>query len=927
MNLIKKLFCLLAMLAPVAARADSWEVSDAFGNVSSNSSDIADGRKTADGHLHGTMSTTGTSIFVTTGNSVIITGASGGSSEGSLKVFLPSNPGFGVISIAGDLLHNSDPVSDGSVKFAVRQANIRAMELNVRDILNGTGNDYSGPISTPEELNLNVLLVNARKVISVAGGRIRVYDNGDIPSFWASNPKMVVGQEFNMNNDNIYMGDGAGVNGAGLVIESHDANNHYEIDASAAVDGFRANSINAETGVLNLKVYDLFANSVMGNVNIHPGANSINISSLYGNSFVYNPWDSTDQKHYAYNDASKTGTLGSFVNPDNANLVTWHFDDASRLQLVLENTAFDPLNPEGETALFKLTAFDATGVSNNVGADGKAKLEILVDINMANALQKVRKIKLIEADYINIGNYLDLVDLYYYDSAHDINPTTDVAKGNLMIEDCGTGKKCLYAVLDFIRPLQRIVRDSPSGWNENIDQVAAAFDAFILQKFTEYNAAHAGSELDLDVNNINLVFAGTPQWMQDLFVGDRIDSDGDGIFDGDGVYSAEEAIRENSPASKTPEAALNFVKAFGPEWGTDAAHAAHVSSEIFRAALEAHLADEEHWMRRASDKTAWSNFVSGSGAGGSALGITGGFDSKIGRRTIIGGFGGVSKSDAGDFVSGFSVGLGAYGMYNMRPIGRFYASANADYHIMRASGMEMPAVGVGRAEFERLDYGFQGGLLHRVWQNYVRGRGYIGVKKIGEWNAGLKTDMGKIMEAKQKSSAVPYAGYEMSLAKDIQIDEESWLKAFAKVGAEVTMAAPNSDTMYRFVGADQWFLWTDRDPLSDGMHLRYGVGVEYERGLGIGLVASYDRIGEINIFRLGGKYRFCSGRCRMPYEIDAEMLREDGVIVGRVKSENENDYGLVPNEIRESIKHYGLPPKQDWNRRRGRGRRVQQEFD
>lgn len=831
-------------------------------------------------------------------------------------------PGFGEIVIDGDLIHDrNEPLvnTSGSVKFEVRKVDVTALNLHVRDIINGLNNDLSGPSAVPEELNLNVLSISARKLIE-NGGKVHILEDG-IPNFWSSSPKMTISEEVRVAS-NIYMGAKSSAPGTGVVIVSNDAGNRYEIDASAANAVIRADIINAETGFLDLRVYDLFSGTVRGNVNIFPSANSINISALYGNSFVYNPWDDSVKRHYAYNDSAKAGGLGSFVNPDNAKLVTWYFDNLSHLQLVLEDTAFDPLNPEAADALFKLNSFDATGVTANMDAAGKSKLEVLVDIKQG-ANNNLRRIKLIEADYINIGDYLDLVDLHYYNDSSDYDRKV---QGNLIIEDCGTGKKCLYAVLDFIRPLQRIVRDAKNGWDKNADQMAAAFDAFIYQRFSDYNKANAGSELDLDVNNINLVFAGMPEWMQRLFVGDRIDSDGDTFFDGDGIYSAEELIRENSPASRTPQAALDFVKPFGPGWGAEAARAAHMSSELFRIAFEQHLVDEEHWVRRASDKTAWANFARGSDSRGSALGIIGGFDSKISRRSIVGGFGGVSRAGAGDFAEEFGVGVGAYGMYHARPLGRLYAMASADYHIMRASGMDLPAVGAARTEFGRLDFGFQGGLMHRIYQNYVRGRGYAGVKKIGEWNADIKTHMGKIMQAKQEAAAVPYAGYEISLAKDIQIDDESWMKAFAKIGAEYRLAAPSSDTAYRFIGANEWFDWTDANPLSDGFHARYGVGLEYNRGMGIGLVLSYDRVGEINIFRVGGKYRFCTGRCRMPEEIDAEMLREEGAAVGRTKSENEIDYGIVPNEIRESIKHYGLPPRQEWHRRRRR-RQAQQDFD
>lgn len=630
--------------------------------------------------------------------------------------------------------------------------------------------------------------------------------------------------------DNLYvLGD---INGSGN-IKADEVNVGGDLIGGNGGLVIDAGSVNVDgdlSGDLNIDADEIHVNrDVLGGTKFRPNLPNNSPMGDAETQFHVNPNGSV------YNGV--TGKYDLFKQTDLTISGTYYFDNDSYLQLVLNSktAASDgtaAYNPDTDDALITVGGFDASGVTsspNFMDMDSTPNIEILID-NLDQTISKIRLIEVTGGGTINLGE-LDFAGLWFYwDNDNDGIADIRLFQETKLVADSNN----IYAMVAMMNSIESLTRLSVDAGRNDI-QVAAAVDDLILHRLHQY----AGYTTDDLANYYTSV-------MRILFPGSDVYYD---IMLNGGSYkdAVDVMVAEN------PDYALNFVRGIGIGSVAEIGNKLAVSARVSRNAVSDQLMEDFSWKRYHDKNIAWLRM----GFGDEITSFNFGADTKVNKKIIAGFNFGYNSIDFGN-LDGSTINLGLYGTYDLQRWGRAYANFNLAFHSADAKTNGL-IVGEMKSDLSAVDTTLDVGLLHKIFDQYITGRGYVTIGLQGGYEVTQKYKGQDFMDLSADSRFVLAPGYEISLGKDIWFSVNSFMRPSLKLGIEYDLLGNgNRDVDFRFSEVNNWRTWQASD--SENLWLRYGGQIDFSFIVGTNISIGYEVLKngdfKANQFKLNGVYRF-----------------------------------------------------------------------
>jgi hypothetical protein len=515
---------------------------------------------------------------------------------------------------------------------------------------------------------------------------------------------------------------------------------------------------------------------------------------------------------------------------------TYHFDDNSYLQLVLNSTAAASdgaaaYDPDADDALIKVGGFDASGVSappNFNDMDSAPNIEILVD-NLDQMISKIRLIEVAGGGPLDMGGLNFAGIWFYWDSNDDGVVDLRLFQESKLVAENNN----IYAMVAMMDSIQRLTRMSPIAGGNDI-QMAAAIDDLVMHRLRGYSG-YTTDDLSKYYTSVMRIMFPSADVYYDL------------LLNGGAARDAVDVM-----VSQSPSAALGFVRGIGLGSVAEIGGKLELSGRVSRNAVSDQLAEDFAWTRYYDKHLGWLRM----GIGGDVLSFNFGADAKI--KKFVAGFNfGYNRLDFGD-LDGSTVNFGLYGTYDMNGWARLYANANLAFHSARAK-TENLIVGRMTSGFSAADTTLDMGVLHKIFDQYVTGRGYLTLGYAGGYEFTQQYKGMDFMDVSAAGRMLLAPGYEIILGKDIWFDVGGFVRPSVRAGIEYDLiGGGNRDLRFKFSETGVWRDWQADD--GDSLWLRLGGQIDFSFIVGTNFSIGYEVLKngdfKANRFKLNGTYRF-----------------------------------------------------------------------
>lgn len=618
-------------------------------------------------------------------------------------------------------------------------------------------------------------------------------------------------------------GDLIGGNG-GLVIEAGEVN----------VDGDLS-------GDLNIDADEIFVNrDVLGGTKFRPNLPNNSLNGDAETQFHINPNGST------FNNT--TGKYDLFKQTDLTISGTYYFDNDSYLQLVLNSKTANSdgkaeYNPEKDDALITVGGFDATradstgltpGVTsspNFMDMDSTPNIEILVDnLDVNQAISKIKLIEVTGGGTLNLGD-LDFAGLWFYwDDDNDGVADMRLFQETKLVAENNN----VYAMVAMMNSIESLTRLSV-GVGGNDVQVAGAVDDLILHRLRNYPGYTTDDLAKYYTSVMRILF---PQ--SDIYY--------ELMLNGGAYLDAVDVM-----VSENPNYALNFVRGVGLDNVAKVGGKLAISGRVSRNAVSDQLMEDFIWTRYKDKNVGWVRM----GFGSDITSFNFGIDTKVNKKVIAGLNFGYNSIDFGD-LDGSTVNFGLYGTYELNKIARLYANANLAVHSAHAK-TNGHIVGEMKTKLSAVDTTFDFGILHKIFDQYITGRGYLTFGMLGGYDFTQRYQGADFMDVSAENELTLAPGYEVSLGKDIWFSVSSFMRPSIKLGVEYDLLGDGSrDLEFKFSEVDNWRKW--KGDGGDSLWLRFGSQIDFSFIVGTNISIGYEVLKngdfKANQFKLNGTYRF-----------------------------------------------------------------------
>ncbi|MDR1337577.1 MAG: hypothetical protein LBJ73_00935 [Rickettsiales bacterium] len=589
------------------------------------------------------------------------------------------------------------------------------------------------------------------------------------------------------------------------------------------VDAGKVNVDGDLSGNLNIDADDILVNhDVLGGTKFRP--------NLPGGG---NTGDAETQFHINPNG----GAPGSMFKQTDLTIAgTYNFDDDSYLQLVLNSKTANSdgtagYNPNTDDALITVGVFDARGVSsspNFLNMDLPPNIEILVD-NLKETIPKIRLIN-VTSGTIDMGG-LDFAGLWFYwdkdnDGAADFRLFQEarlVADGNN-----------IYAMVAMMNSIQRLTRDAAGAVSNDI-QAAGAVDDLILQRLHGYSEYTTDDLTNYYTSVMRLLFPDS-----DVYY--------DLMLNGGAYRDAMDVM-----VSENPDYALGFVRGIGLDSVSTIRNKLELSGRTARNAVSDQLMEDYSWKRYYDKSVAWVRV----GFGDALMSFDFGADTRVNKKFIAGFNFGYNLLDFGD-LDGRTINLGLYGAYDLNDWARLHANLNLALHSVDAKTNSM-IVREMKTHLRTADTVLDVGVLHKILDQYVTGRGYVAFGLLGGYEFTQKYKGSDFMDVAVGNRVILAPGYEISMGKDIWLSVGGFVRPSLKFGIEYDLLDGGSRNVdFKFSEVSAYRTWQASD--SDSLWLRYGAQIDFSFIVGTNISVGYEVLKngdfKANQFKLNGVYRF-----------------------------------------------------------------------
>lgn len=259
------------------------------------------------------------------------------------------------------------------------------------------------------------------------------------------------------------------------------------------------------------------------------------------------------------------------------------------------------------------------------------------------------------------------------------------------------------------------------------------------------------------------------------------------------------------------------------------------------------------WKRYYDKSVGWARF----GFGDDVTSFNFGADTRINKKYIAGVNVGYNSIDMGG-LDGSTINFGLYGTYELSDMARLYANANLAVHSAKAKTDNL-IVGEMTSKFKTVDTTLDVGILHKIFDHYVTGRGYLTFGLLGGYDFTQKYKGQSFMDVNTSSKMILSPGYELSLGKDIWFSVGSFMRPSIKVGVEYDLLGTGSrDVDFKFSEVNNWRKW-EADS-GDALWWRFGGQLDFSFIVGTNISIGYEVLknGDFksNQIKLNGTYRF-----------------------------------------------------------------------
>lgn len=612
---------------------------------------------------------------------------------------------------------------------------------------------------------------------------------------------------------------------------SIDVKNLYVLGDVNGSGNISADTINVGgdlSGDINIDTKDLTVKNVLGGTKFRPNQPNGSLFDDMGH-FHVNP-DNPDDP-FKYFNMTVTGI--------------YEFTDDSYLQLVLNSTN------ESDDALITVGGFDAGGMTkspNLSDMDSTPNVEILVDnlidpFNIASSpISTINLIKVVgTADNPMPDPILDLGMLdfagvwFYWDADGDgINDARLFQEARLGVDDSDPLGHIVYAELAMMDSIEKLTSMS-SAATKNDRSVAGAVDDLIYHRLYQYTA---GNVQDLDKYYTAIMRILFPD--SDVYY--------DLMLNGGSHTDALDAM-----VSGNPDYAVDFVRGIGLGNISDVGNKLALSARISRNAVADQLTEDFIWTRYYDKNVAWARM----GFGDDVTSFNFGADTKLNKKSIVGFNLGYNSIDMGA-LDGYTFNLGLYGTYELNKWARMYANMNFAYHSADVQNDNL-IVGQMKSDLSTADITLDVGVIHKIFDQYITGRGYLTFGRQGGFDLTQKYNGQDFMGIKADAHIVLAPGYEVSLGKDIWFSVNSFMRPSIKIGAEYDLLGTgNRDLDFKFSEVGNYRSWSAEN--DDAWWLRYGVQVDFSFIVGTNISIGYEVLQngdwKSNQIKLNGTYRF-----------------------------------------------------------------------
>lgn len=516
---------------------------------------------------------------------------------------------------------------------------------------------------------------------------------------------------------------------------------------------------------------------------------------------------------------------------------TYYFNNDSYLQLVLNSTTansdgnaeYDALTDD---ALIKVGGFDASNVSNAPhfgNMNTTPGIEILVD-NIDTMIQKIRVMEITDpSGIVDLGN-MNLAGVWFYwdDNNDGVNDRRLFQESKLVAENGN-----IYAQLVMMQSLEKITRRSASA-NRNDIQMAGAIDDLILGRLRGY-AGYTDDNMENYYTSVLRLLFGESDVYYDLML------NGGNVRDVVDIMVAE-----------NPQYALALVRGFDLTEVSDAGNKLALSNQVSRNAVSDQLIEDFIWKRYYDKSTGWARF----GFGSDIFSMHVGADTKIDK--FIAGFNIGYNSLGYDLTDGSTFNIGVYGTYDLTDAARLYASLNLGFNSIDIE-LDRQMMGTVDSKFNTIDATMDVGILHKIFDQYITGRGYMTLGVQGGYDFSQEYKGQDFMNIRADEKYILAPGYEVSLGKDIWFSVGSFMRPSIKIGVQYDlMGSANRDLDFKFAEVHNWRSWNAND--DGGLWWRFAGQIDFSIILGTNLSVRYELLknGDFstNQFKINGTYRF-----------------------------------------------------------------------
>ncbi len=425
----------------------------------------------------------------------------------------------------------------------------------------------------------------------------------------------------------------------------------------------------------------------------------------------------------------------------------------------------------------------------------------------------------------------DFAYIYYLLGDHDIKIVFDPDKSPAKIQE--------------IQPIVE-VSDSPTS---NDVQTAGAMDSLI-----EMGLINGGWNPDFSHNYLPVITTLLPNSpfsgiMQELY-----------------------PLLQNYELDNNPDPIRDFVSLFNIRGAEQIAHSISLSNRNMASTVSGQIMDTFLWKRNINRNNLWADLsysmisldgISYGSPDGNMLTGLAGFDRRINRNLIFGGFMGGARNDMEIKINNpkttdTSVHFGVYGIMGRKEAVKLYGNLMVSLHEFDIE-REQQYVGHLSGSGSAFGVSTEWGIVHKIWGVYAAGRGYIRAGYYSGYDYTEQESDNDYMVVEQDAYVSITPGYEATLGKNIYITRMSYLRPFIGLGIEYdVMGMDNLDTSFHFAGTNGNFDYSGVS--SDGFWMNARAGVEFAHAYGTSVNVSYEyhynADAVVNTLRVGAEFRF-----------------------------------------------------------------------